>query len=145
MFLWGLLIWDLCGNIMSQFTTPFRGELIGRNTWSNIEPFEYHVGTYPSEEIITVPIGFITDFASIPRIFWPLISPIDSHAKASVVHDYCYYKGLYSKKKSDLIFKEGLEVLKINPVKKWTMYYFVVIFGWFAWWNHRKKDNGENN
>lgn len=128
---------------MSQFTTPFRGELVGSNKWSNIQPFEYHVGTYPSDEIITIPIGFVTDFASIPRLFWPIISPIDIHAKASIVHDYCYYKGKYSKRESDLIFKEGLEVLEVSLLKRMVMYYSVVLFGWFAWWNHRKNNMGE--
>lgn len=129
---------------MSQFTTPFRGELIGNNKWSVIEPFEYHVGCYPSEEIITVPIGFQTDFASVPRLFWMFISPIDKHGKAAVVHDYLYYTGIYSKAKADLIFKEGMEVLNVNPVRVWLMYNTVKCFGWFAWWNHRRKGHGEN-
>jgi hypothetical protein len=46
---------------MSQFTTPFVGELVGRNLWKVVTPFEYHVGRYPSEEVIVVPVGFVTN------------------------------------------------------------------------------------
>ena len=99
---------------MSQFTSNFKGELIGRNKWKNLEEFEYHIGEYPSKEVIVVPVGFETDFASVPRIFWPYISPIDLHAKAAIVHDYCYYYGLYDRKRCDEIFLEALKVLNIK-------------------------------
>ena len=126
--------------VLSQFTTNFKGELIGKNLWKNLEVFEYHVNTYPSDEIITVPIGFETDFASIPRFCWPLISPIDNHAKSAVIHDFCYFHGLYNRRISDKIFREGLRVLKIEPWKIWFMYNFVRICGWYKWNKMRKKE-----
>lgn len=125
---------------MSTFTTNFRGELIAKNKWMTIEPFEYHITSYPSDEVITVPIGFETDFASIPRIFWPLISPIDNHAKAAVIHDFCYYHGLYNRKVSDQIFREALRVLKVKPWKVSVMYRVLRLFGWYRWWTLRKKE-----
>lgn len=125
---------------MSQFTTNFKGELIGKNKWKNIEQFEYHVGSYPSEEIITVPVGFETDFASVPRIFWAYISPIDTHAKAAVIHDYCYATACYNRKRSDELFLEGMVVLSVPPWKRVCMYYAVRWFSWYAWWNHRKRE-----
>jgi len=128
---------------MSQFTSNFKGELIGKNLWKNLETFEYHVGEYPSEEIITVPEGFITDFASVPRIFWLIISPIDEHGKAAVIHDYCYYYAIYSKKQSDLIFYEALYVLEVVPWKAWCMYQSVKIGGHYAWWKHRRREKKE--
>ncbi len=38
---------------------------------------------------ITVPIGFETNLASVPRFLWGLISPWDV-ARAAVLHDYLY-------------------------------------------------------
>jgi len=128
---------------MSQFTTNFKGELVGKNLWMNIEPFEYHVNTYPSDEVITVPIGFETNFASIPRILWPVISPIDRHAKAAVIHDYCYYHGLYNRKISDMIFREGLRVLNVKAWKVFCMYRSLRIFGWYTWWKHSRRRKKE--
>jgi len=124
---------------MSQFTSNFKGELIGKNKWKNLEEFEYYLEE-SSDEVIAVPKGFITDFASVPRIFWAIISPIDKHAKAAVVHDYCYYDATYSRKESDLIFKEALKVLKVVPWKVEVMYIAVRIGGWNAWRKHRRRE-----
>lgn len=100
---------------MSQFTKPFIGKLIGKNLWVVMSPFEYHIGEYPSDEIIRVHVGFVTNFASVPRIFWPLISPIDGHGKVAVIHDYCYDKNYDTRKRCDDIFREGLNVLNTPP------------------------------
>lgn len=123
---------------MSQFTSPFVGELIGKNLWKVYEKFEYHVGSYPSEEVIVVPKGVITNFASVPRIFWSIISPIDEHGKAAVVHDFLYSVGCYSKKRSDEIFREALQVLNVRPWKVFCMFWAVRLFGWFTWINARR-------
>jgi len=124
---------------LSQFTTNFKGELIGKNIWRNLEQFEYHVGSYPSKEIIIVPVDYITDFASVPRIFWAIISPIDRHAKAAVIHDYLYdYPEYYSRKEIDNIFLEGLNVLNIKPWKKHCLFYGVRLFSWYRWWELRR-------
>jgi hypothetical protein len=123
---------------MSQFTTPFIGELVGKNLWKVREPFEYHVGSYPSEEIIKVPVGFRTDFASVPRIFWPIISPVDEHGKAAALHDFMYAEGLYSnRKRCDEIFLEALEVLGVNKWKRNIMYFMVRTFSFYSWWRCR--------
>ena len=34
-----------------------------------------------------VPKGFIHDFASIPRIFWPILSPTGPYSRSAVLHD----------------------------------------------------------
>jgi hypothetical protein len=36
---------------------------------------------------ITVPAGFVTDFASVPKLFWNLLPPTGRYGKAAVVHD----------------------------------------------------------
>ena len=119
---------------MSQFTTPLVVELIGENLWRVYESFEYHVGSYPSNEIITVPKGFVTNFASAPRICWCIVSPVDGHGKAAVLHDYLYeikYKN--NRKYCDKIFLEALEVLKVNIIKRYLMFYAVRLVGWIYW------------
>jgi len=127
---------------MSQFTSNFKGELIGKNKWRNLEQFEYY-REEDEDEIITVPEGFVTDFASVPRIFWAIISPVDRHGKAAVIHDYCYATGIYNRKVSDVIFLECLDVLGVEPWKQWCMYKAVRIGGWRAWQKHRKREKEE--
>lgn len=118
---------------MSQFTKPLIVKLVGKNLWEVVEPFEYHVGCYPSDEVIKVPSGKLTDFASVPRIFWSILSPIDKHAKAAVVHDFCYEIHYDKKKRCDDIFAEGMKVLGVKPWKIFFMYWAVRLFGWFRW------------
>lgn len=45
--------------------------------------------------VIIVPAGFITDFASIPRVFWsiPGFSPSGPLAVAAILHDFAYQHG----------------------------------------------------
>ena len=40
-------------------------------------------------ETITVPKGFVTDLASVPRAMWWLIAPFDV-ARAAIIHDLLY-------------------------------------------------------
>tara|TARA_B100000424_G_scaffold107495_1_gene80863 strand:+ start:2066 stop:2551 length:486 start_codon:yes stop_codon:yes gene_type:complete len=60
-------------------------------------------------ESITVPTGFVTDLASVPRAMWWLIAPFDV-ARAAIVHDILY-KGIrqYRWKMKD---KEDKELIK---------------------------------
>jgi hypothetical protein len=122
---------------MSQFTTPLVADKISEKEWILKDSFEYHIGSYPSEEIIKVPIGFITDFASIPKVFWGILPPDGPYAKAAVIHDYCYRYGLYTRRRSDQIFLEGMEVLEVERWKRTTMYYAVRDFGWYSWYRRR--------
>ena len=124
---------------MSQFTKPLLVELIGKNKFRVAEEFEYHVGEYPSQEIITVPVGQETDFASVPRFFWALIGPIDRHGKAAVVHDYCYRNQYDEKKRCDDIFLEAMIVLGVRKWKLFCIYWSVRLFAWFAWWGAKKR------
>lgn len=125
---------------MSQFTTELRVKQLDERWYELLEGFEYHVGEYPSEEIITVPAGFITDFASVPKIFHGIIKPTGKHGKAAVIHDYCYATAIYGKVKSDLIFLEAMKVLNVSVWKRNIMYTAVVLFGFAAWYKHRLKD-----
>ena len=118
---------------MSQFTTPCQVEIVGPMRFKLISPFEYHVGMYPSNEIINVPEGFITDFASVPRVFWSILSPIDEYAKAAVLHDFIYRVAPYERMRCEEIFLEAMIVLKVPEWKRHAIYRSVYLFGWKRW------------
>lgn len=102
------------------------------------EPLTYAVGSEDSEELITVPCGFVTDFASIPN-FIQLILPNSIGRRAAIIHDYLYRSGglagKYTRKQSDEIFLEALEVLGVRFTRRITLYTGVRIGGWAAWKN----------
>jgi len=54
-----------------------------------LEEFRYWSAIGASEadpRWITVPAGYRTDFASIPRLVWPLLPPVGRSGKAAVIH-----------------------------------------------------------
>ena len=79
----------------------------------------------------TVPKGFATDLASIPRIAWPIIAP--SHAsiiKPAIVHDWFYRETCdFNRKNTDLIFYHMLINEGVSPIISSAMYYAVRLFG----------------
>ena len=84
------------------------------------------------ERIIRVPKSFVTDYASIPRIFRAIVLPYGKHSGASVVHDYLYSKNCelnIERKKADKIFFEILKEEGVNPILARLMYIAVRIFG----------------
>lgn len=115
---------------MSSFTTPARFELMDDGyTFMLLENFEYHVGEYPSEEIIKVPKGFITDLASVPRIFWNICPPQGQYAKAAIVHDYLYVIAFRDKAYADNVFLEAMKVLGVPLWRRKLMHLAVKYFG----------------
>ena len=101
-----------------------------------------------NKNVVSVPKGYITDLASVPRFCWAFIAPFDV-ARAAVVHDILYekintaYKGekILTKhdreryrKVADDVFKEGMESAG-PPVPKWKIwaaYNAVRVFGRWA-------------
>lgn len=126
----------------SKFTGEIIVKLLSENFWELAEEMEYHVGSFPSDEIIKIPIGFRTDFASVPRLFWGILPPVGKYAKAAVLHDYICFERMYSRKKCDDIFLEAMKVLKVKRPIRNIMYWAVRIFGWWAWYFGRNKING---
>lgn len=114
---------------MSQFTTPAQLEMLDDNKWKVITPFQYHLGCYPSENIIIVPAGFITDLATIPRLFWTIMPPNGDYAKAAIIHDFLYSSKPFSRKRCDDILYEAMGVLNVACWRKNVIYWAVRIFG----------------
>ena len=87
---------------------------------------------------ITVPQGFTTDFASVPRAFWRIIPPWGEYNRAAVVHDFLYQQHRYNRKVADRIFLELMTRLGVSWWKRRAMYSAVRSFGWVAWRNAKQ-------
>lgn len=56
---------------MSSFTTPLKvSPLKNGRDWRLLNRFNYHIGSKFSRKVISVPKGFITDFASTDILQW---------------------------------------------------------------------------
>lgn len=80
-------------------------------------------------ETITVPEGFSTDLASVPRALWAVMPPFGNHTKAAVLHDYLYGQGLRPRKQCDEIFLEAMETMGVSKTRRTLMYWAVRAFG----------------
>ena len=53
---------------------------------------------------VTAPVGFVTDLASIPQIFWSILRPDGDYAYAAILHDYMYWQQDQTREISDETF-----------------------------------------
>ncbi len=148
---------------MSSFTSqPWFEPVPDSKFWIVRREFTYHITSKYGKYKVIIPFGFKTDFASVPRLFWWLVSPWGRHGKAAVVHDRLYqsirimltdplYKSMFDyfdyaqkdpRKFSDDIFLEAMGVLEVKNWRKYPMYWAVRLFGWFAWQHKQVPDRG---
>lgn len=92
---------------------------------------------------ITVPKGFVTDLASVPRIGWTFVAPFDI-ARAAVVHDQLYRAIRLGwnecsdtkkmRKAADKVFFDGMKCSEpqVPSWKIWMCYLAVRCFGIFS-------------
>ena len=119
---------------MSSFTTALVvSPMPDGRRWKLVFSFQYHIGSKYSRDYVQVPVGFITDFASIPWIFSTFLPYWGKYGKAAVIHDYLYFRQDTTRKEADDIFYEAMLVGGTKPWKARIMYLAVRLFAWVAW------------
>ena len=131
------------------FYDPLEVEYIDGRRWKVTAEFDYHLGDVNGLETVHVPSGFVTDFASIPRLFWNLFPPTGSYGKAAVIHDWLYQKrivrnGCYrfvERAEADAIFREAMRVLGVSWFTRQSLYLGVRAGGWLTWRSYRERNH----
>lgn len=90
-----------------------------------IEEFTYGV----DDKNYVVPIGFVTDFASVPRFAQIIVPRIGKYTKATVIHDYWYKNATNTKKWADKEFLRAMLLLSTPKWQAYIMYMAVKLFG----------------
>ncbi len=126
---------------MSRFTenlvvSPFPDG----KTWIVLSDFRYEVGTLGSGDVINVKIGFMTDFASVPRFLWVILPRWGRYGYAAVIHDWLYWEQSRSREAADRILFEAMSVpvFRVPTWQKYLIYWAVWAFGSIAWRRHRR-------
>lgn len=118
----------------------------GRSLWGLAKPLTY---TTLAGDTITVPAGFVTDLASIPRIVSGALPPDGPWTEAAVIHD-CLYFTLggahlwhgkrvisraqpYSRAESDDILREAMADIGVNVVQRNIIWSGVRVGGSKGW------------
>ncbi len=82
------------------------------------------------KNILIIPKGFVTDLASVPRIFWIIIPPSSTKCrKASIVHDWMYVHQYKTKSYADKVFLRELLSKDLFMLQAYIMYWAVKLFG----------------
>ncbi len=99
--------------------------------------------SYTTKKGVTheVPIGFVTDGASIPKIFWSIVgSPFTGlYSEAALIHDYLYCKQKTTRGYADSVFLEAMKELGVSWWKRRAMWTAVRVGGWAPWNKHDKE------
>lgn len=85
--------------------------------------------------IISIPKGFVTNGANIPRIFWSLFPPNSpEYISAATIHDFLCLNAYKDNKNyasfrfADEVFYECLKELKVSKYKAWLFYTFCKVY-----------------
>ena len=112
------------------FLAPPRVEFLDDEHARLLAPLVYDS---PTAGRITVPAGFETDFASVPRIpfaYW--LAGNTAHGPA-IVHDWLYRTHQVSRRQADAVFYEAMGAWGMMGWRRGLMWGAVRAFGWSPW------------
>jgi hypothetical protein len=99
--------------------------------WLLIQPLIYQSDV--ALETFTVPAGFQTDLASVPRLPFVFLLAGDCARQAAVVHDFLYTSHLVDRATADAVLREASAITGVPVWKRWLMWTGVRAFGGSHW------------
>lgn len=122
---------------MAAFLNKLRITLIDDATFQVIDlPFRYLSDIFGG--VIEVPVGFTTDFASVPRIGMIYAFLGDTAHEPAVIHDWLYYSALVTRDMADDILLEAMKAIHMPAWRRYPIWWGVRAGGWVAWNRHRR-------
>lgn len=102
----------------SGFLTEVAVRGNGPGKWILLEPLTYE-GRW---DLFTVPAGFHTDFASVPRSLRSIVSETGVHTRAAVLHDWLVNNADVTSSDADGIFRRVLREAGVGFSLRWLMW-----------------------
>jgi len=127
-----ILLFPSCAVVKQPALQPFAGA----EDWMVRMPLEYEIGD--SGQVISVPNGFVTDFASVPPKLRPFFPKLGKYLQAAIVHDYLYWNQTCSRDQADKIFYHAMKESHVETIDKFLFYQAVDKFGEKAWMENSK-------
>jgi hypothetical protein len=117
---------------------PWLMPFADNHDWMVIKSMEYFIGD--TGVSITIPEGFVTDFASIPVALWSFgLSPHGNYSKAAIVHDFLYWAQNCTKKQADNILLIAMKESNVSSIKEDLIYQGVNLKGATSWKSNSKE------
>ena len=99
--------------------------------WVLREPLVYEVRN--TGAVVTVPAGFVTDFASIPSAFCVILPKTGRYLAAAIVHDYLYWNQSCTRGQADRLLDIAMEESQVDFVTRRVIFAGVRTGGAMAW------------
>ena len=82
------------------------------------------------KRVIEVPVGFFTNFASVPRLPFAYLFFAGVADEAATIHDYAYSGALrITRKQADTLFHEAMKASGTSAWRRYPMTWAVRLFG----------------
>jgi hypothetical protein len=115
-----------------------------RRVHTVIAPFRW-CGPYSDPVCYEVPIGFRSDFASVPFLVRVILGPTNGlesdYGRSAVIHDYLYQTGATTRAKADGVFYSAMLCEDVLWPTRVTMWAAVRCFGWAPWGRYRRLES----
>lgn len=87
----------------------------------------------------SVPAGYDTDYASVPRLLWWLLPPTGKYTCAAIVHDWLYWEQPVRRVDADRYFLEAMADCGTSWWERTLIYWGVRVGGWAPWAMYRQQ------
>lgn len=101
-------------------------------TWFMLnQPYRYRIGS--SNAVLTIPRGFVFDYASVPPPLTLIYPSQGRYSRAALIHDYLYATGVCTRLQSDNIFLIAMRESGVPKEARIEIYTGVRLGGEDAW------------
>jgi hypothetical protein len=118
---------------VSRFLSALDTRLVNeqKGLWALLHPLVYFSDTLG--RTVTVPAGFVTDYASVPRLPLVYLAAGGKGDRAAVVHDWAYSTQMVDRATADAVLREALLACGYSPMLAGAFYAAVRAFGASHW------------
>lgn len=121
----------------AQFLSRLRVEQVDEKNWKLTTPLSFYSAEL--DRTVTVPEGFVTDFASVPRlpiIYWFVGNTAQA---AAVLHDWFYRTNTedITRAGADALLAEAMTALGYWRIRTWSVWAGVRIGGYWSYETRR--------
>ncbi len=108
-----------------EFLTPLRVEKLAGDYWQVLAEFVARCG----DQLVTVPAGHVTDFASVPRLPVVYLATGGIGQRAAALHDWLYSQAAQPRAWCDEVLRDALAAEGVSWWRRALMYRAVRLAG----------------
>ncbi len=121
-------------NLKKLYKSIVISPLYGGRKWIVLKDIEYTFKSFWKPFTVYIKKGFEFDWASIPRLFHIIWTPMWTDTlPGALFHDFLYRTQQLTREQADQCFNELMIDTNVRFIKRNLFYLWVRIWGWLAW------------